>query len=145
MTTLPALAAVTVEVRVAVDPARAFAAFTTDVGRWWPVGSHSVGGGGSTVAFVDGRLVETTAVGGSCLWGTVTTWDPPHRLALTWHPGSPPDPCTQVEVGFAADGDGTVVTLVHTGWERVVRGAERRAEYATGWPLVLAGYRDAAS
>jgi uncharacterized protein YndB with AHSA1/START domain len=46
-----------------------------------------------------------------------------------------------VEVTFASDGDGTLVTLVHSGWERLTE--ERRAgrvDYDNGWPRVLEQY-----
>ena len=38
---------------------------------------------------VGGQIVETLADGRTSVWGTVTTWDPPHHVAFTWHPGRP--------------------------------------------------------
>jgi hypothetical protein len=51
----------------------AFAVFTSEIGRWWPVGAgHSVYGdwstpAGGTVAFRDGRLVESGPSGATAL------------------------------------------------------------------------------
>ena len=44
-----------------------------------------------------------------------------------------------MQVTFAADPDGCVVTLSHEGWERpdVV---STRAGYEQGWPIVLEAY-----
>jgi uncharacterized protein YndB with AHSA1/START domain len=51
-----------------------------------------------------------------------------------------------VKIRFVAEGDGTVVTLEHRGWERC--SVEQRAEfdgYDRGWEIVLAPFRDAAA
>ena len=83
----------------------AFAAFTSEIGSWWPVGAgHSVYGDWSTgtVAFRDGQLVESGPSGATAVWGTVLDWEPPHRIRLTWHPGSDPAKASEVEVTFAA-------------------------------------------
>ncbi|OLB65885.1 MAG: hypothetical protein AUI10_04955 [Actinobacteria bacterium 13_2_20CM_2_72_6] len=82
----------------------AFAAFTSEIGSWWPVGAgHSVYGDWSTgtVAFRDGQLVESGPSGATAVWGTVLDWEPPHRVRLTWHPGSDPAKASEVEVTFA--------------------------------------------
>jgi hypothetical protein len=48
-------------------------------------------------------------------------------------------------VRFSAEGSGTRVELVHTGWERLgERAGEVRARYDTGWEPVLGSYVDAA-
>jgi hypothetical protein len=38
-----ALAPIVVDVVVPCPPDRAFEYFTRDIGRWWPLGTHSIG------------------------------------------------------------------------------------------------------
>ncbi len=134
------------EVSVPVAPEAAFAAFTTNVARWWPLESHSVGGtDGLGLVLDEGGFVETLADGTACWWGSVLAWEPPDRLAMTWHPGQDPEPHTVVEVTFTAASDGTLVRLVHTGWENVPLPAsgdrsELVGNYTEGWDLVLGAY-----
>lgn len=127
------------EVIVEASPDVAFRVFTDRIGAWWPLAAHSVFGDG-TVEFVHGTIVETSASGERDVWGTVTDWDPPNHLAMTWHPGSTPDRATAVEVSFFAVGDHTLVTLVHRGWEVYADPQAASDEYEMGWPAVLAGF-----
>src|SRR4051794_952595 len=127
------------EVMVEGDLEVAFAVFTRGIGRWWPLGELGVFHDG-TVAFADGRIVETSARGEEAVWGTVTDWEPPSRIAFTWHPGAPETRASQVEVRFAPAGTGTLVTLVHRGWEVFADPRAAREEYDQGWPGVLSGF-----
>jgi uncharacterized protein YndB with AHSA1/START domain len=151
MTTTPAVDPAPVvppivkQVQVRLDPPRAFTAFTADFGRWWPLATHSVGGAASTVRFVDGQIVELTADGQRCVWGTVQRWDPPHLVAFSWHPGQDPEPHTDVTVEFVADGSGSLVSLTHSGWERIDAGADDLRGYHEGWDVVLSSYVAATS
>jgi uncharacterized protein YndB with AHSA1/START domain len=129
------------ELLVDASPATAFEVFTDQIGGWWPLGEHSVDGDG-TVAFVDRRIVETSAAGKATLWGTVTEWEPPARLAFTWHPGYEASRASMVEVTFSPSGDRTLVTLIHTGWEAFEDPDAAREEYEQGWPVVLKGYAE---
>jgi uncharacterized protein YndB with AHSA1/START domain len=126
------------EVLVAATPVRAFDLFTGRIGDWWPLAQFGVFGDG-TVAFEDGKIVERSGSRES-VWGEVTAWDPPDALAFTWHPGYEFEHATDVQVTFAADGEQTLVTLVHTGWERMTDPDASADEYRNGWPGVLAGY-----
>jgi uncharacterized protein YciI len=151
------------EILVEADSAVAFEVFTAGLGRWWPLGEHSVHGvrgRDATVSFEDlsmgARIVERAAglhgarpdragpdrAGGEVtVWGTVTRWDPPEAVAFSWHPGYSADRASRVEVTFAAAGSGqTLVTLTHTGWEAFADPAAARAEYDQGWPFVLGRY-----
>jgi len=124
---------------------RAFEVFTREIGSWWPLGSHSIGGDAITeVVFeerVGGRIFERHQDGGEGEWGRVLAWDPPGRFAMTWYPGGDPADATELEVRFAADGDGTRVDLEHRGWEILAaRARDARAGYDTGWDEVLAYY-----
>jgi uncharacterized protein YndB with AHSA1/START domain len=126
------------QIVVPTGPAVAFDAFTADIAAWWPLDGFSVFGAKNTVAFVDGELVETSPDGRS-VWGSVLEWAPPRRLRITWHPGTDPGRATEVAVRFDEIGDGsrTLVTLEHTGWERLADPFGTRGEYAGGWRTVL--------
>ncbi len=69
----------------------AFRVFTEGIGGWWPFEGHSLfGEDRAGVVFegqVGGRVYEVSESGEEGLWGTLTAWDPPHRFAMTWHPG----------------------------------------------------------
>jgi uncharacterized protein YndB with AHSA1/START domain len=127
---------------VRVPPDTAFALFTEHLGAWWPLDTHSVGLDDAVgVVFepgVGGRIVEAIAGGATSVWGTVDVWEPPARVRFSWHPGTPPDEATQVEVTFAESADGgTLVELVHSGWDRRPDGAAARASYGPGWDFVF--------
>jgi len=129
------------QVVVPAPPEQAFDVFTDKIGAWWPVARHSVHGAEATVAFRDGRLIETGPAGDEVEWGTVLAWEPPHLLRLTWHPGYAAERASEVEVGFAPVSDGlTMVTLTHRDWERFDDPRAARDEYGNGWPVVLAAY-----
>src|SRR5579862_764056 len=112
----------------------AFELFTRDIHAWWPTTTHSLQGAAVVaVAFeprFGGRLYERSAGGDERLWGTVTAWEPPIRVAFTWHVGREPDYAQLIEVTFTPRAGGTYVELVHSGWERLGADAERlRDEY----------------
>jgi uncharacterized protein YndB with AHSA1/START domain len=135
------------EVLVDADLAVAFDVFTTGLGRWWPLATHSVygvHGAGGTVAFTGGQLIEQSAGGERVVWGTVTRWEPPAALAFTWHPGYAAERASHVEVTFTAAGPQTLVTLTHSGWEAFTDPAAARAQYDQGWPAVLGAYQETA-
>jgi uncharacterized protein YciI len=130
------------EVRVPTRPADAFALFTAHIGAWWPTTRHSVYGRGSLVAFEDGRLVERSAEGLAC-WAEVLEWNPPDSFRLSWHPGRDTAEATDVQVTFADISRGapeTLVTVIHSGWERIVDPTGSAEEYGNGWPRVLASF-----
>ena len=133
-------------VTVAVDAERAFDVFTRRIGDWWPFQGHSCfDDDAARVAFEGERLVERSRNGEEAVWGEVLAWEPPTRIALTWHPGyAEGEPTTEVEVRFLPRGGTTVVELEHRGWERLgERAAETRASYDGGWPTVLARFAEA--
>jgi hypothetical protein len=132
------------EVVVDLDPQHAFGVFTTQIGDWWPVAELSVLGAGASVAFVDGKLVETLGER-SARWGTVTQWRPGELVAFTWHPGRPVERASHVSVSFTEQQDRTFVVLEHSGWEGFDDPAKARSEYNEGWPGVLDLYRAAAT
>src|SRR5262245_32711125 len=128
---------------VPCSPDRAFRAFTAEIAQWWPLATHSVAedqARGVTIEpRIGGRVFETDAAGEECDWGAVLDWSPPHRLAMTWHPGRAASTAQTVEISFAAEAGGTRVTLRHHGWD--IRGAKAEAtreSYAQGWDGVFA-------
>jgi uncharacterized protein YndB with AHSA1/START domain len=143
---------IVLSVRVGLTVDEAFKLFTDGIGTWWPLEKHSVGAQENLAietvvieAEVGGRVYEVWPEGDERDWGEVVVWAPPSRVVLSWHPGRPAGPTTEVEVSFVADGDDTVVTLEHRGWERLgTRGPESRADYRSGWPGVLAHLQRAA-
>jgi uncharacterized protein YciI len=135
------LAPIRREILVATLPDRAFALFTSHIGRWWPLREFSVFGADALVAFEGDRLVERSGSEVS-VWAEVLEWDPPRTLRLRWHPGRDATRATDVSVTFAAHDDGTMVTLVHDGWERVEDPAAAADEYGRGWPAVLRTFAD---
>jgi|HubBroStandDraft_6_1064221.scaffolds.fasta_scaffold426642_2 hypothetical protein len=144
------IAAVRKSVTVPAAPGRAFELFTTGFGDWWPLATHSVGNDKAVgVAFgagVGGRIVETLADGTTSAWGTVTRWEPPGRVAFSWHAGTPQAEAGLVEVTFTPSGaSSTLVELVHTGWENRLDGAIAREGYQTGWDPVIDRYARAAA
>jgi uncharacterized protein YndB with AHSA1/START domain len=118
----------------------AFEVWTGHVGRWWPLAEHSIGKADATGCFIEprvgGRLYETTRTGEEHPWGTVTVWEPPRRLAYSWHPGGHLSERTMVLVMFTPLGPNrTRLSLTHSGWRP---GQEkRRSMYHSGWDGVL--------
>jgi len=89
----------------------AFRLFTEFFGDWWPAGGeHEI------EPWTNGKIIERTASGEEREWGTITAWEPPDRLAFTWHPGADADRAGTVEVEFAVEADGTRVTVTHSDW-----------------------------
>ena len=122
---------VLVAIRVPVAAARAFVAFTEQIGDWWePNGlfQFTVGRTG-TLAFEpgpNGRLVETYPDGSSFVIGHIRAWDPPRRLVLSWRQASfAPDQETELHVRFddVEDPAGAVpqtrVVIEHFGWDGI--------------------------
>ena len=126
----------------------AFHVFTERMAEWWPARTHSVHEDRAETVGLEprvGGVLYEIGPGGREPWGTITAWEPPHRLAYTWHPGHAVEEATEVEVRFTPQGGATLVELEHRGWEaRGARAAERRAGYDTGWELVLARFAAAA-
>jgi uncharacterized protein YndB with AHSA1/START domain len=121
----------------------AFRRFTDEIATWWPLRTHSIGQErAESVVFegrVGGRIVERIRGGEESTWGTVTAWEPPHRVAFTWHPGQPVEKAQDIEVRFTAEGSRTRLQLTHSGWERLGEKAARaRKAYGPGWTYVLA-------
>ena len=116
---------VVVALRVRATPERAFAAFTSEIGRWWrpsPMFAFTPRDPG-ILAFEPGpggRLTETLASGKVFEVGRVRAWSPPLRLVFGWRQATfAPGQDTEVEVRFEAVGEETRITVEHRGWDSV--------------------------
>ena len=79
-----------------------------------------------TVACPPARAFEVWAERTSLWW--------PHGHSVSGEPG--------LTVTFDASGDGTSVSIVHRGWERLgAKGPERRERNRKGWTGVTEDYR----
>ena len=133
---------------VACPPARAFALWATETSRWWPASHTVTGESGSSVVFeprVGGRIFERTPAGVEVDWGIVTAWEPPRRLAYSWHIRADRADATDVQIIFAEEGGDTRVEIEHRGWERLgARGPSWRDANRGGWHGVLPHFAAAA-
>lgn len=104
-----------VEQSVHVDctPEEAFQLFTERFVEWWPFAENC-----QLEPWPGGRLLEAAPHGEVIHLGSITDWDPPHRLAFTWHPDPRRDEDQSVSVDFLVEADGTRVTLTHHNWHR---------------------------
>ena len=68
---------------------------------------------------VGGHVYELSSKGEKGVWGTIIVWDPPNELTMTWHPARGEETSQELNIRFTAEGNGTRVDVVHSGWERV--------------------------
>jgi uncharacterized protein YndB with AHSA1/START domain len=149
--------AVTQSVLVPLAPDKAFELFTDRFGDWWPKDSHHIADADAAEVFLEpregGRWYERSEDGQECDWGRVLEVDRPNRILLAWQLTPrfdfDPDPAngTEVEVTFAAEDDGTRVTLEHRGFEvHGEAGAAMRESVGGegGWASLMELYKNAA-
>ena len=133
------------QLRVSLPVDKAFNLFTEGIGTWWPLLTHSVGEEQAETCYfegwVGGRLVEVLKDGSQSEWGKVLAWQPFQKITFSWYPGRAPDTAQEVTVTFSEISGGSLVGLVHTGWETLgSEGQALRNGYVTGWDFVLAKY-----
>jgi uncharacterized protein YndB with AHSA1/START domain len=114
-------------VTVPVPPDVAFRIYTERPDEWLPP-EHTFIRQPQSVAFepwADGRFYERGADGSEVTRGTITEWDPPRRLAVTWRigpgwrPVSDDSRASVIVAEFSPAGaDATEVTLTYTHLER---------------------------
>ena len=144
MTQVVSIDPVVKSVTVRCSQERAFEVFTREVRAWWPTETHALHPGKVAAVVIEerhgGEWYEITVDGRRGHIGTVQSWEPPHRLVVSWE-GSTEQPATEIDVRFTQVGDVTRVDLEHRGWERLGSAAgESRASYDEGWTLVLDRY-----
>lgn len=137
------------EVEVNAPPERVFAAFTEDLGSWWPAEYTWAQTTLEDIAIESsqgGRCHETGPHGFSCDWGRVLEFEPPRRLVFTWQispdrtPKPDPERSSEVEVTFEQVENGTKVGLEHRAFERHGEEGEGYREALGsehGWPYML--------
>lgn len=80
---------VVVEQRVACAPEHAFRVWTERLDLWWPRDKSFAGPDRLARVVLEpgvgGRIHEVDLDGGTEEGGRVVAWEPPHRLAFTWH------------------------------------------------------------
>lgn len=147
---------VRVEFVVDASAEKAYQVFTDGMNTWWNP-DHHIGSGTLAEIVVEphvgGRMFGRETDGTECPWGTVLTWNPPHRFAFSWDIGlnweHEPDPAraSRVEVTFTPAGvDRTTVTLVHSDLERHGPGWESMRDSVAspdGWPDLADRYAKA--
>jgi uncharacterized protein YndB with AHSA1/START domain len=128
-------------VTVSCPPARAFALFAQDFGRWWPVSRVHTGPDPVDCViepYVGGHVFERAADGRETPWGTVLAYDPPHLLTFSWIVELPAGLEQRVEIRFTPADCGTRVELTHSGWEKFGDAAvSQRQRYDRGWGTVF--------
>jgi uncharacterized protein YndB with AHSA1/START domain len=142
----------TATVSVPGTPEQAFAAFTAELGQWWPpeyTWSQDQLAEIGIDARESGLCFEIGPHGFRCDWGRVLAWEPPDRLVLAWQigptrvPEPNPSKASEVEVRFEREGDATRVELTHRGFERHGEGADGYREAMgspQGWPYILSRF-----
>ncbi len=131
------------------NQAHTFDVFVKTIGAWWPVQPFSAGRERvRDVTFeqhLGGRVYETWDDGSTVDWGTVVTWEPPHRFAMTWLATGT---ATEVELTFTDVGDvRTLVSVEHRGWEALsdaelsadcaLAGGYTNGAFTEGWATIL--------
>jgi uncharacterized protein YndB with AHSA1/START domain len=137
------------ELRVKISAEAAFRLFTDGIGKWWPLLTHSVGREEAESCYfegwVGGRIVETMKDGQTAEWGRVLAWEPYQKVSFQWYPERTAETSQEVTVTFSELPSGSLVELVHTGWETLGDLAmSKREGYVTGWDYVLGKYVEAA-
>ncbi len=133
---------------VACSPDHAFRTWTERASSWWPPEHTLTHDPKAVIVFearVGGRIFERTSTRQVVEWGRVTAWEPPHRLAYSWHIATDPGSATDVEIRFEPAASGrTGITIEHSGWERLAeRGPGWRVTNRGGWDGVLPAYAKA--
>jgi uncharacterized glyoxalase superfamily protein PhnB len=127
---------------VAVDPARAFAAFTEEVGAWYRIDRFTVVDHRRTMTlrfepFVGGRFVdvydETTGEGREM--GRIQVWDPPRRLQFV------DGRDCEVEITFTPVAGGTRVRIEQRGLDRLPPDVATHVR-EHGWHTVTGWFAD---
>jgi uncharacterized protein YndB with AHSA1/START domain len=138
---------IAISFEVACSSEHASAMWSSRIGRWWPA-DHTVSGSPAAVVLegaLGGREYERAADGVEFGRGRVTAWEPPDRLASTWHLKRVPSKATDVEIRFVAPTDErTPVVIEHRGWGRPGAAAgEWRTHNRAGWETLLPRFTDA--
>ncbi len=124
-----------VSVFVSVPPDAAWGVFTKETDLWWRQGPRFriAGARRGVLGFEPGpggRLFETFGEppdARTFTVGRILAWEPPSLLEMEWRGVNfKPHESTRVVVRFVARGDGTLVTVHHSGWSALPAGHPAR-------------------
>jgi uncharacterized protein YndB with AHSA1/START domain len=136
------------EFRVEAPVEDAWHVWTERFGHWWPADHTATGRDDLEIVLerhLGGRIFERTPDGVEHDWGRITVWEPPSRLAYSWHLRRDRADATDVEIRFTGQGRATEVRIEHRGWERLgADGATWRDRNRGGWSTLLPHYIEAA-
>lgn len=138
----------TMSFEVACSAAHAFTTWTSRISGWWPQDHTITGQVGLEVVLepgVGGRIYERTPTGTEHDWGQVTIWEPPTRLAYSWHLRRDRNQATDVEIRFIALAeDRTRVEIEHYGFDHLGDAAmDWRDRNRNSWQTLLPHYENA--
>ena len=92
------------QIEVSLNQESAFRLFTDQIGKWWLLGTCSVGLELAETCHFEGktggRIYEVKSDGSESDWGRVTEWDPFGRVRFQWYPGREPETDQEVTVTF---------------------------------------------
>jgi uncharacterized protein YndB with AHSA1/START domain len=130
---------------VACPVQHAWDVWTTKFSLWWPKAHTASGEPDAEVTLepgVGGRLFERTSRREDIDWGRVTQWEPPNRLAYTWHIGHDASEATLVELSFVAVGENaTRLEIVQTGFDKLGEvGLAYREGNTAGWGALIPNF-----
>src|SRR5262249_37301219 len=134
-------------VLLACDPARAFALFTEQAGAWWPPDRRHTRDPASEIkVLASGEFFERAADGTRVELGRVRSFEPPPRLVIDFFVGADAAHPPELVVTFAAEGEGTRVTVDHHPTPSSEEAWSRRAPvFVRSWDAVLAALGASAS
>jgi uncharacterized protein YndB with AHSA1/START domain len=155
MSTQAAATTVRTSIVVQAPVERAFRVFTEDFGAFKPPEHNMLAVAIAETVFeprVRGYVYDRGVDGSECRWARVLTYDPPHRVVISWDISpswqieTDVERTSEVEVRFIAEStDRTCVELEHRNLERHGEGWEAVREGVhgdQGWPLYLQRYAD---
>ena len=158
MSTQAATTSIRHSITVEAPLERAFEVFTRDFGAFKPPEHNILGVDiAETVfePFAGGFLYDRGTDGSECRWARVLTYEPPHRVVLTWNISphwqleTDPEKVSEWEVQFTPEGENrTRVDLEHRHLDRHGEGWEGVRDSVAGdggWPLYLDRYAAVAS
>jgi uncharacterized protein YndB with AHSA1/START domain len=130
---------ITRTVALACTVERAFELFTGQASSWWPHGRRHTPDPASRIVFEPlGRFFERASDGREVELGRVLEWTPPRRLVLDFFIGTGPAEPTFVVVEFAAEAEGSRVTVLHRPRPASQAAWDRRAPaFAASWEALL--------
>jgi uncharacterized protein YndB with AHSA1/START domain len=128
-------------------PVAAFELFTQKIGEWWPADRrHTRDATSEIFLLATGRFYERARDGHEVELGQVRSWELPSRILLDFFIATGPEKPTEVEITFAAQADGTRVTVTHRPKpESAALWATWAPRYEQSWTIVLAALARAAT